>query len=75
MYRAYRVSYTIITISTTWYSNQSLSVSHTTGSSYRSPCSSRTHPNMATCNIIRTREWPNNRRSQCHYCLYSFIML
>ena len=47
MYQASHVIYTIITISTTWYFNQSLSVSHTTGSSYWSPHSSRTHPDMA----------------------------
>jgi len=36
-----------ITISTVWYFNQSPPVSHTTGNSYRSPHSGRTHPNMA----------------------------
>jgi len=25
--------------------------------------------------IIRTREWPNNKRSWRHHCLYRFIML
>jgi len=47
MYRACHVIYIIITISTTWYLNQSFSVSHTTDSSYWSPYSSRTHLNMA----------------------------
>jgi len=46
MYRASHVIYTIITIDTAWYFNQSLSLSHITGSSYRSPYSSRTHPIM-----------------------------
>jgi len=46
MYRACHVVYTIIIISIVWYFNQSLSVSHTTDSSYRSPYSKRTHPNM-----------------------------
>ena len=39
-------NYTIITISITWYFNQSLPVSHTTGSSYWSRNTSRTHPDM-----------------------------
>jgi len=30
-----------------WYFNQSLPVSYTIGSSYRSPHSGRTHPHMA----------------------------
>ena len=38
---------TIVAISTTCYFNQSLPVSHTTGSSYWSPHSSRIHPDMA----------------------------
>jgi len=46
MYQASHVIYTIITINTAWYFNQSLPVSHTTGSSYQSPHSGRTHPNM-----------------------------
>ena len=46
-YQASHVIYTIVAISTTWYFNQSLPVSHTTGSSYWSPNSSRTHPDMA----------------------------
>jgi len=48
MYRASHVIYTIITISTAWYFNQHLPVSHTTDSAYRSPCSSWTHPNTGT---------------------------
>jgi len=47
MYIASHDIYTIITIIPTWYFNQSLSMSHTTSSSYRSPYSIRTHPNMA----------------------------
>jgi len=34
-------------MSITWYFNQSLTVSHTTDSSYRTPYSSRIHPDMA----------------------------
>ena len=47
---------TIITISTTWYFNQSLLVSHTTGSSYWSPHSSWTHPDM-----VYGYHYPNER--------------
>ena len=73
MYRASHVIY-IITISTVWCFKQSLPVSHTTGSSYRSPHSKRTHLNMAY-RYHDLNEWPNNRRSWRHYCLYYFIML
>jgi len=56
MYWASHVIYTIITISTVWYFNQPLPVSHTTGSSYWSLHSSQTHPNMDAGTIIQTRE-------------------
>ena len=56
MYQASHVIYTIITISNTWYFNQSLLVSHTTGSSYWSPHSNRTHLDMAYGIIIQMRE-------------------
>jgi len=46
MCRACHEIYTIITISTAGYFNQSPPVSHTIGSSYCSPHSGRTHPNM-----------------------------
>jgi len=52
MYRVSQVIYIIITISTARYFNQSLPVSYTTGSSYRSSYSSRTHPKMAYRSLL-----------------------
>jgi len=46
MYQVNHGIYTIITISTLWYFNQSLPVSHTSKGSYQSPHSGRTHPDM-----------------------------
>ena len=44
MYQASHVIYTIEAISTTWYFNHSLPVSHTTGSSYIPEPALRTNP-------------------------------
>jgi len=72
MYRASHVIYTIIAISTAWYFNQSLPVFHITDSSYRSPYSSKPIRTWHTGSVIRTREWPNNKCSCHHHCLYYF---
>jgi len=75
MYRVSHVIYTIIAISSAWYFNQPLPVSHTTSSSYRSPHSRWTHPDMAYGYHCSNERRPNNNHSRRHYCLYYFIML
>ena len=67
--------YIIITISITCYFNQSLSVFHTTDSSYWSSYFSRTHSNMAYEIIIWKRKWSNNNCSCHHHCLYCFYYI
>ena len=75
MCRASHVIYTEITISTAWYFNQSLSVSHTTSSSYWTRTLVEPIRTWHTGIIIQTREWPNYKCSYRHYYLYCFIML
>ena len=70
MYQACHLIYIIITISTAWYFNQYLPVSYTIGSSYRSPYSSRSHPNMKYGYHYPNERGPNNKRSCHHHCLY-----
>jgi len=45
------------------------------GSSCRIPTPDKPIRTWHADTIVRTREWPNNKRSWCHYCLYYFIML
>ena len=75
MYRACHVVYMIIIINIAWYFNQSLSVSHTIAVHTRARAPDEPIRIWYMGTIIRTREWPNNRRSWHHYYLYCFIML